>query len=109
MQTEKEGKWFHGKGIKPTASQRRAPIEGVPNTNIDFYNEKTGTLHRRRKIGENGKAKKDMDVGYPNSRESNDHVHDWDNNKRSPKREPTKQEKRELDRAKRKRRSKNEK
>ena len=51
--------FYFGKGIQKADTQR-TPIKGVPNTNIDFYEKKTGKFHRRRKLNSKGQAYKDL-------------------------------------------------
>ena len=94
--------FYFGKGISKSDSQR-TPIKGAPNTNIDFYEKKTGRFHRRRKIDSKGQAYKDLDM--PDINESARHVHDYsENGKRSKLRNPTKKESREIEKASKKRR-----
>lgn len=105
----KKDKWFQGAGVRqgPNETYFDAPITGRPNTNIDFYNG-DGTLHRRRKIGADGRACVDYDRGYPTRIKENervDHAHTWSRTKgREDGRELYPKERREFDRAKRKRR-----
>ena len=80
--------FYFWKGI-PKSDNQRTPIKGVPNTNIDFYEKRTGKFHRRRKINSKGLAFKDLDM--PDINENIRHVHDYaENGKRSVMRNPTK-------------------
>lgn len=94
--------FFHGKDF-PKTDKEHKPIKWHPNTNIDTYNVKTGKFRSRRKFGKNGLASKDMDTA--DSHRPYDHIHDWQGTQRSKvPRNPNKQEKSELKKAKRKRR-----
>ena len=68
--------FFVGKGQK--SDERYSPLVGVPNTNLDFYNKKTGKFTGRRKFDEHGNAKKDLDKVHPTHFGSNDHAHDYE-------------------------------
>ena len=94
--------FFHGKGI-PKNNTSSKPLKGVPNTNLDTYNSTTGAFRSRRKFGVTGFAVKDMDVS--DEKHPIDHVHDFKNGKRIKiPRKPTKKERKEFRKAKRKRR-----
>ena len=94
--------FYHGKNLKKSDSTR-TPTRGEPNSNIDFYNRKSGKFHRRRKINSQGRAYKDMDM--PDISESKKHVHDYsESGGRSEPREPSKKELREMQKASKKRR-----
>lgn len=95
--------FYHfGKDI-PKTEGLRAPFKGSPNSNIDIRYKDTGALHRRRKIGRDGRAIRDYDM--PDGHKSNIHVHDILGNIRSSEgRTPTKKEKIEIDKAARKKR-----
>ena len=93
--------FFVGKGQK--SDERYSPLVGVPNTNLDFYNKKTGKFTSRRKFGKDGRAKKDLDKIHT-SHGSNDHAHDFDGLKRGFERPLSKKEKREIKKASKKRR-----
>lgn len=77
---------------------------GPPNTNLDTYRKEDGRFIKRRKFGKDGYAVKDYDVA--DSHKRYDHVHDISRiSGRNPEdRDPNKQEKREINKAKRKRR-----
>ncbi|MBQ3589960.1 MAG: hypothetical protein II980_05880, partial [Clostridia bacterium] len=71
--------------------------------NLDTYNSTTGAFRSRRKFGVTGFAVKDMDVS--DEKHPIDHVHDFKNGKRIKiPRKPTKKERKEFRKAKRKRR-----
>lgn len=94
--------YYFGKGL-PKTKGLRAPIRGEPNSNIDFRNVETGTLHRRRKIGSNGIASKDYDMS--DAHKDYCHVHDYQGTLRSKTdRPPTKKERSEIKKAERKKR-----
>ena len=93
--------FYFGKNIKKTDSAH-SPLRGVRNTNIDFYEKATGAFHRRRKIGDTGLATKDYDA--PDAHKPHFHVHDFVGVKRLQDRSPSRQEWREIKKAKRKRR-----
>ena len=99
-----ETKLFHvGAGFKN--DEQRTPLKGKPNTNLDTYKKETGEFTTRRKYNAEGKAQKDLDAGH-HDHNKNDHAHDFDGNKRSlPREHLTKKEKRELNKAKRKRKA----
>lgn len=90
-----------GKGYRRVGT--RSPIEGEPNTNLDFYDNKTGEFVSRRKFNSRGKAEKDLDKGHK-SHNKEDHAHDFGNNKRGGERPLLKKEKREIKKASKKRR-----
>lgn len=97
-----ENKNFYiGKGVK--SDERLSPIQGVPNTNLDTYSKKDGKFKGRRKFGEDGFANKDLNVGHYDHNKQ-DHAHDYNGTLRSEKRNLTKKEQRELNKAKKKRR-----
>ena len=103
MGKKKIPKIFHiGKGIKKNDSGR-IPIKGEPNSNLDTYIKKTGRFSSRRKFGSDGFAVKDYDARhdhYPFP-----HLHDFDGTERSKvHRAPQKKEKREFEKAMKKRR-----
>lgn len=86
--------------------KRETPLHGAPNTNLDTYDKRNGSFKSRRKYGNNGNAYVDLNVKHkPNE---NDHAHDIDINKNKPRsdehRKLTRKERRELNKAKRKRR-----
>ena len=97
--------YYHGKNTGwKQKTHKDNPTKGAPNTNIDFYNAKTGRIHRRRKLDNSGNAYLDLDVA--DKRHVKDHAHEWkQNNKniRDKSRNLTKREKRELEKAKKKR------
>lgn len=94
--------FFHGKNFHKTDKQHK-PIKWDPNTYIDTYNAETGKFRSRRKFGKDGWAYKDMDTA--DSHRPYDHIHDWKGKQRAKEpRNPNKQEKAEMKKAKRKRR-----
>ena len=103
MRRRKQTKLFHiGAGVKN--DDARTSLEGKPNTNLDTYRKEDGKFTSRKKYGEDGRAKKDLDAGHYDHNQK-DHAHDYNGNKRSAERENlTKQERRELNKAKKKRR-----
>lgn len=99
---KKETKKFYiGKNIK--SDEARSPVKGSPNTNLDFYDKKSGTFLSRRKFGNDGNAQKDIDKGHSDHNKE-DHVHDYKDSKRLGDRNLSKKERRELQKAKKKRR-----
>ena len=101
---EKDGNhktYISGKDFK---GDLKKPLIGVPNTNIDTRNKRTGELVSRRKIDSMGQAEKDLDKAHPSHKKKGDHAHDIEKGKRGPSRDLTKKEKIELDKASRKRR-----
>lgn len=98
----KKSTFFHGKNI-PFTDTTRTPMTGEPNTNIDTYRKADGRLKQRRKIGTNGKAYVDLDVA--DCHKPYDHAHDIHDGVRTHSdRSLSLQEKREIDKAKKKRR-----
>lgn len=94
--------FFHGKGILKTARGQK-PMKWIPWTYIDTYNVETGKFRSRRKFGFNGWAYKDMDVA--DEKHPRDHIHAIKFGNRSKKtRDLNKVEKKEFEKAKRKRR-----
>lgn len=94
-------KFFHGKGISKTAHGQK-PMKWIPSTYIDTYYAETGDFRSRRKFGSDGWAYKDLDAadaGHPK-----DHVHDIYRGERFDARHPSKAEKKEFQKAKKKRR-----
>ncbi len=97
----KVNKFFHiGKDIK--TDERLTSRKGFPNTNLDTYNKETGKFHNRKKYGSDGFALKDLSVGH-NDHNIEDHAHYYNGNFRSDKRDLTKKERKELNKAKKKR------
>lgn len=90
-----------GKGRK--SDELHSPIIGPANTNLDFYDKKTGKFISRRKFGQDGTARKDYDKKH-SSHGNNDHAHDYAGKQRGKERPLTVKEKREVDKASRKRR-----
>ena len=80
-------------------------FKGVPNTNMDTYDKRNGRFKSRRKFGNDGKAFVDLDTA--DGHKDYDHAHDIDVNKKPPRSEEdrklTRNERRELNKAKRKR------
>lgn len=98
----KNNQFSIGKNV-PKNDSGRKPMYGAPNSNLDTYNKKDGTFRSRRKYGQSGYAIKDMDAA--DKHKPYDHVHDIDtDNRPHADRAPDKKEKRELKKAKRKRR-----
>ena len=93
--------FHHGKGISKTPFGQK-PMRWFPFTYIDTYNVKTGRFRSRRKFGKDGLAYKDMDTA--DLKHPSDHIHDIRKGKRFDARNPNKSEKKELQKAKRKRR-----
>ena len=99
---KKYKQFFHGKDI-PKNNINSRPLKGIPKTFIDTYNSTTGKFRSRRMFGSTGIAIKDMDVS--DEKHPYDHIHDFENGKRSKiRRKPTKKERKEFKKAKRKRR-----
>ena len=99
---KKQTRFFHiGKGIQ--TDERLTPRKGEPNTNLDTYNKLDGKIQNRKKYGKDGFATKDLSVGHYDHNKD-DHAHDYKDKKRSNRRDLTVKEKRELEKAKRKRR-----
>lgn len=94
--------YFVGKGIEKTKLKRNAPLIGTPNTNIDFYEVKSGIFHRRRKINKFGTAEKDLDA--PDKHKSYFEVHDYIDGIHQRGRKPNKKEAVEYNKASKKRR-----
>lgn len=98
----KRNAFFHiGKNI-PKNDRRNTPFAGEPNTNLDTYDKRSGKLRRRRKFGKDGRAYLDMDA--PHLSNEHDHAHDIEGSVRMTGRSFNKKERREFDKAKRKRR-----
>lgn len=94
--------FFHGKNL-PKTNKGQKPRKWEPNTNIDTYNALNGKFCSRRKFGNDGFPIKDMDVS--DDKHATDHIHDYYGEKRSKfSRLPSKKERKELNKAKRKRR-----
>lgn len=99
---KKAYKQFHqGKGIAKTSSGHK-PMQWISSSYLDTYNAETGKFRSRRKFGSDGWAHKDMDVA--DHHKPYDHVHDIHRGKRFEDRKPNKQEKKEFQKAKKKRR-----
>lgn len=90
-----------GKGKK--TDEARSSLVGPANTNLDFYDKATGKFVSRRKFGIDGNADKDLDKRHY-SHGNKDHAHDYDGKKRGKERPLTTKEKREVDKASKKRR-----
>ncbi len=94
--------FFQGKGI-PKSTRGSKPMKWFPWSYLDTYNAETGNFRSRRKFGSDGWAYKDMDTA--DEKHPRDHIHDIDRGYRSKKaRDPAKTEKKELTKAKKKRR-----
>lgn len=100
--TKRSYKQFHQGKAFPKTSENKKPMKCFPLTYIDTYNIKTGNFRSRRKYGKDGWAYKDMDV--TDRHRPYDHVHDIYKGSRSNARDPNKIEKKELKKAKKKRR-----
>lgn len=94
-------KFYQGKGVKSIAV--RTPLTGAPNTNLDFYEINTGKFRGRRKFDKNGNAEKDLDIKHKGHK-NGDHVHRYVGQIRCSPEELNKKEKREIKKAKKKRR-----
>lgn len=91
-----------GKGV-PKSAKASKPMKWIPKSYIDTYSIATGNFRSRRKFGSNGWVYKDMDVA--DQHRPYDHVHDIKMRVRSKiPRLPNFIEKKELDKAKKKRR-----
>lgn len=93
--------FYHGKGISKTPYGQK-PMKWLPWTYIDTYNAATGWFRSRRKFGEDGWAYKDLDTA--DEHKPWDHVHDIYHGHRLSGRKPNTVEKKELKKAKKKRR-----
>ncbi len=94
--------FFYGKGM-PKTTHGSKPMKWLPRSYIDTYNVETGRFRSRRKFGSDGWAYKDMDTA--DEKHPRDHVHDIDHGYRSKNpRDPNKTEKKEFEKAKKKRR-----
>lgn len=93
--------FYHSKGISKTTFGQK-PMKWFPWTFLDTYNAKTGYFRSRRKYGYDGWAYKDMDTA--DEKHPRDHIHDIYRGKRFDARKPTKIERKEFKKAKRKRR-----
>lgn len=93
--------FFHSKAISKTAYDRK-PMKWIPWTYLDTYNAESGKFRSRRKFGSDGWAYKDMDT--PDEHKPYDHVHDINKGQRASDRRPNKQERKEFEKAKKKRR-----
>lgn len=101
MKDKSYKQFYHGKWVQKTSFDKK-PMKWFPLTFIDTYNIKTGKFRSRRKFGRDGWAYKDMDTA--DAHKPYDHVHDIYNGKRFGGRNPNKKERKELEKAKRKRR-----
>jgi hypothetical protein len=83
------------------------PLFGVPNTNLDTYDKRSGRFKSRRKYGNDGNARVDLDKAHSNKYPF-DHAHDINTNNDLPRSEYhrplTRQERREINKASKKRR-----
>lgn len=93
--------FHHGKGMTKTTFGSR-PMTWIPGTYIDTYNSETGKFRSRRKFGKDGWAYKDLDTA--DHHKPYDHVHDINKGKRFDDRHPSKSERKEFQKAKKKRR-----
>ncbi len=105
MSRKKEYPFFHiGKNIPKYGTQDK-PMKGEPNSNLDTYRKKNGKFHSRRKFDSTGNAYVDYDVATQVHKF--DHAHDIDADRKirsTPRENLTRKERRELKKAKRKRR-----
>ncbi len=105
MSRKSKEKFFKiGKDLKSDSHLK--PLKGVPNTNLDTYKKSDGKIYSRRKFDKSGIAFVDLDIAH-NSHNKSDHAHDIDIKLKIPRlkeRELTKKEKKELNKAKKKRR-----
>ena len=88
-----------GKGVRGDV---HVPMKGPPNTNMDRHRKDNGRFFYRRKFGPDGYAIKDYDVS--DWHKSDDHVHDIFDKRAQKSRKPSKKERREINKAKKKRR-----
>jgi len=88
-----------GKGVRGDV---HVPMQGPPNTNMDRYRKNNGKFFSRRKFGPDGYAIKDYDVA--DAHKQQDHVHDIRGKRIVTDRAPSKKERREINKAKKKRR-----
>ena len=95
-------RFFHIGKNKPKYGTQDKSMQGEPNSFLDTYRKKNGRFHSRRKYGTDGNAVVDLDVAT--AVHSEDHAHDINGNNRSKDRPLTKKERREINKAKRKRR-----
>ncbi len=93
--------FFYSKGM-PKTTLGRKPMKWFPWSYLDAYNTETGKFRSRRKFGPDGWAYKDMDTA--DNHKPYDHVHDICKGKRFDDRKPSKAEKKEFEKAKKKRR-----
>ena len=94
-------KFYHGKGI-PQNDTSSKPLKAEANSFIDSYIKKNGKFASRRKFDGTGRAYVDLDAGHEHR--PFDHAHDLINVKdfHMDYRFPTKQEKKEFKKQKRK-------
>ncbi|MDE6441609.1 MAG: hypothetical protein K2L12_02525 [Clostridia bacterium] len=106
MSRKQKRNFFHlfkgGKDDKGTT-----PLHGAPNTNLDTYDKRNGRFKSRRKFGKDGNAFVDLDTKHTCGVDY-DHAHDINvKNKKQPRssehRKLTRKERREVNKAKRKR------
>ena len=98
----KPNKFFHiGKNV-PANDKYQTPFKGEPNSNLDTYEKKTGRFRARRKFGSNGRAYVDLDT--PHDHYNDDHAHNIEGDERLPGRPLKPRERREMRKAKKKRR-----
>lgn len=102
MSRKRKYKYFSVGKNYPSNDSPITPLHGEPNSNLDTYRKKDGTFYRRRKFGSSGDAYLDLDT--PHEHDSIDHAHDIYNGHRETRRELSKREKSEINKAKRKRR-----
>ncbi len=103
MSRKRKNNQFYWSKDVPKTDNGRKPFVGSPNSNMDTYDKKDGRFSSRRRFGNDGYAVKDLDIA--DSHKSYDHVHEITYNYRSlDDRKPSKQEQREINKAKKKRR-----
>jgi hypothetical protein len=93
--------FIHGKHRKKT-DDYKLPRDGVePNSFIDVYYKKNGEISQRKKYDSKGEIKVDLDFLHYGVKDK--HVHDYINRKRQDRRDPYKNELREMKKADKKR------
>ncbi len=98
----KNNQFYVGKGGYKTDKGWK-PMRAEPMSNIDTYDKRNGKFKSRRRFGKDGHAEKDLDTAH--IKVPYDHVHDVSNGFHTDNhRKPTKSERREIDKAKKKRR-----
>lgn len=96
--------YFHGKNLKKTDGN--VPTKGEPNSFIDVRFKATGKIKRRRKIGKDGLATKDIDIPQGSIKKYHTHSFDKNGTRDEDHKDASKKEVREMKKADRKRRTK---